>query len=317
MEPSPDQSNKEAKAYDKILKENFRSILLPIIAKRENIEIVEYRPLPEEINTTINRNVDFLMEVFDAKGDHFILHIEFQTEAEADMVFRVGEYHGFLQRQYKLEIRHFVVYLAKGKTKMATNLPENLQYSGYKLIQLSQIPIDQFIESDLPEEIVLAILSKFPKTKLDGIIRLILQRLQKVCQNQAELEKFIYQLTILSQIRKFDLQTQKIVKAMPITLDITQNAFYKDALKKGWQEGHEQGIEQGIEQGVEREKRDFTQKLWILQEFSIEKIALLVDLSLEEVTTIIVDHLKAEGISEADAVHTIEIYLAKFEAIQK
>jgi hypothetical protein len=92
------------------------------------------------------------------------------------MVYRVGEYHGFLQKQYKLEIRHFVVYLGKGKTRMTTTLPDAFQFKGYQLIQLSQIPLEEFIESEIPEEIVLAILSKFPKTKLPAVIRLILQR---------------------------------------------------------------------------------------------------------------------------------------------
>lgn len=262
MESSQPEKPKDTKAYDKILKENFRTILLPVVAKLAGIEMLECTPLPEEINMTINRNVDFLMEVLDMQHNHFILHVEFQTESEADMVYRVGEYHGFLQKQYKLEIRHFVVYLGKGKTRMTTTLPDAFQFKGYQLIQLSQIPLEEFIESEIPEEIVLAILSKFPKAKLPAIIRLILQRLKKVCKNQIELEKFLHQLTILSQIRKFDQQTKKIINEMPITLDLTKNAFFKDALKdavkqglkQGLEQGIEQGIEQGLEQGIEQER---------------------------------------------------------------
>jgi predicted transposase YdaD len=252
MESSQPEKSKDTKAYDKILKENFRTILLPVVAKLAGIEMLECTPLPDEINMTINRNVDFLMEVLDMQHNHFILHVEFQTESEADMVYRVGEYHGFLQKQYKLEIRHFVVYLGKGKTRMTTTLPDAFQFKGYQLIQLSQIPLEEFIESEIPEEIVLAILSKFPKAKLPAIIRLILQRLKKVCKNQIELEKFLHQLTILSQIRKFDQQTKKIINEMPITLDLTKNAFFKDALKDAVKQGLKQGLEQGLEQGIEQ-----------------------------------------------------------------
>ncbi|WP_353480869.1 hypothetical protein [Haliscomenobacter sp.] len=188
------------------------------------------------------------------------MHVEFQTESEADMVYRVGEYHGFLQKQYKLEIRHFVVYLGKGKTRMTTTLPDAFQFKGYQLIQLSQIPLEEFIESEIPEEIVLAILSKFPKTKLLAVIRLILQRLKKVCKNQIELEKFLHQLTILSQIRKFDQQTKKIINEMPITLDLTKNAFFKDALKDAVNQGLKQGLEQGLEQGIAQERLEAQKK---------------------------------------------------------
>ena len=65
MEPSQPEKPKDTKAYDKILKENFRTILLPVVAKLAGIEMVACTPLPEEINMTINRNVDFLMEVLD------------------------------------------------------------------------------------------------------------------------------------------------------------------------------------------------------------------------------------------------------------
>ena len=144
---------------------------------------------------------------------------------------------------------------------MTTTLPEAFQFKGYQLIQLSQIPLEEFIESEIPEEIVLAILSKFPKAKLTAVIRLILQRLKKVCKNQIELEKFLHQLTTLSQMRKFDQQTKKIINGMPITLDLTKNAFFKDALKDAVKQGLKQGLEQGLEQGIEQERLESQKRL--------------------------------------------------------
>ena len=47
--------------------------------------------------------------------------------------------------------------------------------------------------------------------------------------------------------------------------------------------------QQGIGQGIELEKRKFNRKLWALQEFSIEKIAILVDLTHERVVELIAD----------------------------
>lgn len=97
-----------------------------------------------------------------------------------------------------------------------------------------------------------------------------------------------------------------------------QEAILDAARKQGLEQGIEQGIEigesRGIEKGIELEKQEFTLKLWALQEFPIEKIALLVDLSTGRVAEIILDALQAEGISEADAQATLSAYLSKFTA---
>lgn len=85
-------------------------------------------------------------------------------------------------------------------------------------------------------------------------------------------------------------------------------------LEQGIEIGESRGIEKGIEKGIELEKQEFTLKLWALQEFSIEKIALLVDLNPERVKEIILDFLQSEGMSEPEAQATLSIYLSKFTA---
>lgn len=73
-----------------------------------------------------------------------------------------------------------------------------------------------------------------------------------------------------------------------------------------------EGIEQGIEQGAELKEREFIKNLWSLQEFSLEKIALLSGTSLERVIEILSAHLQAEGLNEVVAAQTLEAYQAKF-----
>jgi hypothetical protein len=94
------------------------------------------------------------------------------------------------------------------------------------------------------------------------------------------------------------------VEAMTIHYDIETDGLYL--------QGIEQGLEKGIKQGAQLKEREFIQKLWSLQEFSLEKIALLSSTSLERVIAVISAHLQAEGQSEAIAVQTLEAYQAKF-----
>ncbi|MDX2070154.1 MAG: hypothetical protein SFV55_17125 [Haliscomenobacter sp.] len=98
------------------------------------------------------------------------------------------------------------------------------------------------------------------------------------------------------------------VEAMTIHYDIETDGLFL----KGIEEGIEKGIEKGIEQGIELEKQVFVHKLWALQEFSLEKIALLVDVSPERLIEILRAYLQAEGQTEAEAVRTIEAYRERF-----
>ena len=69
---------------------------------------------------------------------------------------------------------------------------------------------------------------------------------------------------------------------------------------------------EGIEKGAELKEREVIKNLWALQEFSLEKIALLSGTSLERVIEVLSAHLQAEGLSEAAAAQTLEAYQAKF-----
>lgn len=65
-------------------------------------------------------------------------------------------------------------------------------------------------------------------------------------------------------------------------------------------------------EGIALEKREFAKKLWKLQEFSVEKVAILVDLPLEDVRTIIQEILQDEGLSQEEAKLHLDSYQARF-----
>lgn len=69
---------------------------------------------------------------------------------------------------------------------------------------------------------------------------------------------------------------------------------------------------EGIEQGIELEKREFILKLWSLQEFPLEKISFLVDVSTERVIEVILEFLQKEGLSEFEASLKIEQFKTHF-----
>jgi len=228
----------EGNKYDKILKENFESVLRPLFERYLGIQIIEFEKLDPKLQTTVETETDFMRIVGTEKGERFILHIEFQSHNEKGMIYRVKEYDGIIQRKYQLEIRHFVIYLGAKPMTMRTQLQEHEVFRGFDTLSIKDLNFDEFLASQIPEEIIFAILADFKGEQPEQVIRSIIEKVKRVSPDPAALKKYIAQLQMLSQLRKLDDETIKITDNMPVIIDITQNAAYKRALKQDLEKAH-------------------------------------------------------------------------------
>jgi predicted transposase YdaD len=244
MRKRKSDEKREGNLYDKIFKENSESTFIALAAKRLKIEIASYQVIQEKIQTTLEREADFLLRVKTTEEKEMVLHIEFQTKNDSSMVYRQGEYHGIELRKYNLPIKHVVIYLGIDQPKMRDKLKPEEIYRGFELIVVHQLDSASLIASQIPEEIILAILGAFDKTKAEAVIRLICKNLKAVCENENHLRKYIKQLLVYSNLRNLDSLTNKIVREMPILYDITKDSFYLEGKEKGREEGIEKGIEE-------------------------------------------------------------------------
>lgn len=246
----------EGNKYDKILKENFESVLRPLFERYLGTRIIEFEKLDPKLQTTIETETDFMRIVGTEEGERFILHIEYQSHNEKGMIYRVKEYDGIIQRKYQLEIRHFVIYLGAKPMTMRTQLHDYEVFKGFETLSIKDLNFDDFLASQIPEEIIFAILADFKGEHPEQIIRSIIEKLKRVSPDPTALKKYIAQLQMLSQLRKLDDETIKIANDMPVIIDITQNAAFKMALK--------QEVERGVEKArVELERNalvEFEQK---------------------------------------------------------
>jgi hypothetical protein len=262
--------------FDKILKENIEQMLLAVASKYMGIYIKKISKLKEKIQLT-EREVDFLAKVTNTDGRTFLLHIEFQTRNDPQMLRRIEEYHGFLRGKYDLEIEHFVVYLGTSKVNMKSMLPSHLVFKGFHLINLRDIDPETMIQSDIPEEVLLAILGQFRKQQSEMVVKQIITKLKALVVDEKELKKYVKHLTILARLRNFEEQTIKIFDAMPITYDIEQDALYKIGEQKGETKGRK----------AESEKKDTEFILSLLNHYPLwsdEQIAMIVCTDVKKVT---------------------------------
>jgi hypothetical protein len=249
-----------ANDYDKIFKENIAALLLPLTEKYLNIKIIDSRELKDKLQTTIEKEPDFI-RVVKTDIEEFILHIEFQSQDEEGMIYRMQEYYGLLRRKYGLPIKQFVIYLGAKASRMQMQLTPKEIFTGFNLKSLRDYSYESLLDSQIPEEIILAVLSDFKKLKPSEVIRQILGRLQDIT-----LRKYIRQLSMLARLRNLTKETQKQIKDMGLTYNITEDYLYQE--------------------GRKQEKEELIIKMLKDKTLSIEKIAQILDVTVDHVKQI-------------------------------
>ncbi len=242
-------SKMKGNIFDKILKENIDKVWLPVIAEQYNLNITKSELLESKLQVTREREVDFLRKVTTPDNLEFILHLEFQSTNDHNMVYRMMEYHGMLVKKYRLPVYHIVIYLGDKKATMSTELPNNLIFIGFNLLDFKKIDYEKLLSSQIPEVIILAILANHKKIDKELVIRSILFKLKKVCEHRSTLQKFINQLHVLSKLRNLEPNVIKNSEQMPIDIAITDYHAYHQGHAKGLALGQETAIKK-IEQAV-------------------------------------------------------------------
>jgi hypothetical protein len=228
---NPQPTRPLANDYDKILKENIASVFLPLTEKYLGIRIEQSEELKDKLQTTIEKEPDFIRLVQTGDGDRFILQLEFQSVDEEGMVYRMQEYYGILRKKYGLPVRQFVIYLGQKPSGMQTTLLPEEVFGGFTLKSLRDYSHQHLLSSQVPEEIILAVLSDFGSKQPAEVLREILRKLKDLSGEEITLRKYIRQLSVLARLRNLNKETQKQIGDMGILYDITEDYLYQEGQK--------------------------------------------------------------------------------------
>jgi hypothetical protein len=199
-------SGRQSAQYDKIFKENIEAVISSIMQNVLDITAVSMEELPDDIQHTKERKPDTLKKVTDDKGNTFVLQIEFQVKNENEMVYRMLDYYGMLERKYKIPVKQFVIFLGPDKPTMPTELDrERLKFS-FPLVSLSTLDYHIFLNSDKPEEIILGILANFQGENPESALKQILVRVKETTKGDFSLDRYFNQLRVLAQLRNLEPQ---------------------------------------------------------------------------------------------------------------
>jgi hypothetical protein len=225
-------TSKQGNLYDKIVKENLDEVFIPFIIKKLGIDVVVEEILPDKLFTTEEREMDLLLKLRDTNGNVFLLHVEFQSKPDYEMIWRMIEYHGLITRKYKLRVEHIVIDLDDGNSNIKTVLDDEFQFKGFQILKLHDIDYTQMIASQVPAEVILAILGNFGNKKPEIIIRAIAKRLKEVSKSDAELKKYVAQLNVLARLRNLQNLITQTISTMPIVFDIENDSLVKEGISR-------------------------------------------------------------------------------------
>jgi len=257
--------------FDKIFKENIASLLIPLAKKVLGIDVVSNEEMKDKLQTTIEREPDYLSLINTRDGNRYVLHLEFQTSNDDKMLLRMQEYHGILRKQYNIPVIQKVIYLGQKPATMRSKLAPEEVYTGFDLISLNQEPYEKFLQSEVPEENILTVLADLHGDAPDKVITKILHKLRETKESQITFQKYVKQLVVLSRLRSLSSTTNKAIKNMPIEYDIKQDAFYQEGVEYGKEEERKL---------MEEEKKNLIVKLIKSKKHTNQEIADIMDVKL-------------------------------------
>ncbi len=233
----------QANKFDKIIKENILPSIVMLVNRilGLDIDVQNLLDLPEQTQITIEREPDVLKMVNFPNEPHkkFILHIEFQTLNNEEMHQRMMEYYGILYRKYKVPLLQFVIYIGHKKMEMENEINHNDLSFRYNLFDMESVDYNEFLNTDIPEVVMLGVLSSFGKEKKEDVLEKLLTKIVTLSttlpryKNTNIKDKFVTQFRTLSRVKKLHHFIPQILKKMALIFNIEEDEFYQTGLQTG------------------------------------------------------------------------------------
>jgi len=272
--------------FDKIIKEIMDSVFMTLSKKFIDNSYKNSEELSTDLQKTREKKTDFLrLFKYENLKDNFILHAEAQSKDDPKMIYRMIEYHAMLLQKYEMRVVQLVFYFGKGKSRMQNIYQDGTNSFSFELISIQDFSYKTFLETDSPEELVLAILANFEDNSVDEIVNQIFSKAKFILNETNQMEKFVNQIEVLSKLRNLsDFIQHYIQNTMALNLKIEDTFTYRKGKLEGKLEGEKRG---------EKKNRDkMILALYKKGKLSIEDIAEAAEVNVEYVKELVTDFEK-------------------------
>ncbi len=220
--------------YDGALKDLFQHGRPALLTRLTGgVPIVGF--LNVELPKVQQRRVDLLLLL----ADDSILHLEFQSRNDRAMAYRVAAYHLLIALRHRKPVRHVVLYVGQKPMRMASRLDTGSMQFACEMLDIREIPVDEFLRSGTAEDYVLAILAGGAEQRAPEILSGILA-LPPSDRSQA-----LAQLAILCGLRPISDTLRTELDGMPVIIEIANSPILVKIQNTAFKQGREEGREEG------------------------------------------------------------------------
>jgi predicted transposase YdaD len=225
--------------YDTTLKELLRTPPIKLIALLTGAPPAEL--LTIEFPAVKMRKTDLIFR----QPDEEVHHFELQSENDTAMDYRMLEYYPLLCLEFGRPPQQTVLYVGNEPLRMKGRLDHPRLRFSYRVIDIREFDAEPLLESDSPADNLLALLCRNGASRT--AVRRILRKLRRLPQRE-QADRLV-QLFIISGLRRVEPIVRQEAQRMPITVDLMENEFFRDAIINAKQEGKREGKQEGKQEG--------------------------------------------------------------------
>jgi hypothetical protein len=229
-----EETPSEGNWADKIIKELFQKTLPSFLTDILKLPAGNYKTAYLELQRTIEKRTDFLGKLYSNSQEKTIVHLEVQNQNEKKMVFRENLYSALILDRYQnWDLIQYVFFIGKRKPTMPTQLKRHGTLFSFKLIWIKDIHYQIFLQTGKPELMLLAALAGYGGKKPKEVMLEVVNEVKKCSNSDAEFEKHIEQLHILTNIHNLQQIFESIMKNISFLIDETKDPYFKRGEVKG------------------------------------------------------------------------------------
>ena len=254
--------------YDNICKflaENFKDDLATWLLGSP-VKLTELSPT-ELSNEPIRADSLILLQ-----SDELVLHIEFQTDTDKDIPFRMLDYRIKGHRRFPhKKMRQIVIYLRKTGSELVyeNNFKLENTYHQFEVIRLWEQPTEQFLT--VPGLFPFAALSQTNDPTM--VLTQVAQAVERITEQR---------------LQRNIAAASSVLAGLVLNKDVIRKIFRSEIMRESviYQEILEEGEAKGRAEGKTETTRKLALNLLRMGIMSLEQIAEVTELSVEEVQTL-------------------------------
>ena len=199
--------------------------------------------IDKEFTRIETREADLLF-----KNGKEVIHIEIQNDNHKHMHLRMHRYYSDILFEYEsYKVSQYLLYIGKSKCKMLSKIKrDKIDYS-YDIIDFKTLPCEEFLNSNDPSAIALAILCDFKDRDKQSVVNKILQKLRELSDDR-EYSNYLKIVNLYSTNRNLEDEVEKGSKMFDF--DLEKTPLYKIGMQKGMEQGISDGMAIGMSEGI-------------------------------------------------------------------